>query len=385
MSKPRRILAMSSSMRYVREIRFDPMKLLMCCCWRAAQCWLRFSRTGAIVVGVCLGGESICSDGFAQETLEELLEVAGPHWEKQRKQNYEQLAIRIEEFEDHRSEASNQIRRTRDSRDYFAEGADKLIRRSRSTTLSQIEPDESPLDSETSTWNVVTAQNSHYGFRVQRPTAEEPWNIKQQVVWDVEPTWRWLMDPLPNGSPLDEILMRELSLDPRLGVGSSDNPLDLICGQIRKIAAEQHGIGEQHGGEIVQRVDANGKRVAAITFHFNRELNSARLPESEKDAVRYLTNIKIELLPDQDWQLLYYETRNDLLNDSEQTIRTYRWTTQVDYAPGDSKWLYQITDTEDATRGVIKTNRFIRLLTDDEKAELRPLCRLSGFGLPELD
>ncbi len=379
MSKPRRILAMSSSMHCVREIRFDPMKLLMCCCWRVAHRWLRFSRTGAIVVGVCLGGDSICSVGFAQETLEELLELAGPHWERQRKQNYEQLAIRIEEFKDHRSEASNQIRRTRESRDYFADGAAKLIRRSRSTTLSQIEPEESPLDSDTSTWNIVMAQNSHYGFRVQRPTAEEPWIIKQQVVWDDEPTWRWLMHPLPNGSPPDETLMRELSLDPRLGVGGSDSPVDLFCTMIRDV------VGEHHGGKVVHPVDADGKRIVAITYQYAAEVASGVLPESEKNAVVAKMYVEIQLLPDQGWQLLRYERRSDLVNDSEQTIRTYRWSTQFDYSPSDSKWSYQVTDTEDATRGVIKTNRFIRPLTDDEKAELRPLYRLSGFGLPEPD
>jgi hypothetical protein len=168
MSKPRRILAMSSSMRCVREIRFDPMNLLMRCCWRVVQCWLRFSRTGAIVVGVCLGGESICSVGFAQETLEELLEIAGPHWERQRRQNYEQLAIRVEQFKDHRSEALNQIRRTRESRDYFADGADKLIRRSGSSTVNSIEPDDWPMDSDATSWTNVTAQNAAYGFLVSR-------------------------------------------------------------------------------------------------------------------------------------------------------------------------------------------------------------------------
>ena len=53
------------------------------------------------------------------------------------------------------------------------------------------------------------------------------------------------------------------------------------------------------------------------------------------------------------------------------------------YGTDESKLTYQITDTEDAARGFIKKNRFVRQLSATEQTQLAALCQLSSFDLPE--
>ncbi len=308
----------------------------------------------------------------AQETLEELLAVASPQWEALRKQNYSQLAIRVEEFEEHRTFEQNEIRRTRQSCDYFAAGDNKVIRRSRSSSISELEPSEQPLDSETTSWSFVTAQNARYGFHIQRRTPEEPWQVKQQLPWTHPPAWLWLRDPLPNGAPVNETLMRGLSLDPRLGIGRSDTPLDSFCEQFSEL-----GIS----AEISQRLDKQNRKITRIQW--NWRMDKVVPAFAEKGAIESRQQAFIDLLPDQGWQLLKCDRICEFVDGNHQTLGTYRWTSEIDYGTDESKWTYQITDTEDAARGFIKKNRFVRPLSAAEQTQLAALCQLSSFDLPE--
>ena len=325
-----------------------------------------------IVTSMALAGDLSLDHSRAQSTVEEVLELAGPQWESQRKRHYNQTCIRIEQLEERQTPGAVGVRRTRQSRDFFSSGDAKMIRKVGLTPETTIDESAGSWDSDAILWSNVFAQNSKYGFKVEYNQTHQLWGIKQQTVWGTVPTWNWLVDPLPTVSPVDQALMRGLSLDPRLGVSSSDLPLELLFTQMSD---------QKLTGKVNSRVDSEGRRVVEVNWsNFVDELDLASAPQG---AIGYQMSIRVDLLPDQEWQLQYYEMRIDFIDNNQESIVVHRWTSEFDYSQLGLNGSYRITDIEDAGRGFIKTIRFIRRLRESEQSSLLKLCFMSGYQLPE--
>ncbi len=325
-----------------------------------------------VIVSMAWTGDLSLHHSRAQSTVEEVLEQAGPQWESQRKRHYNQTGIRIEQLEERQAPGAVGVRRTRQSRDFFSSGDAKMIRKVGLTPETTIDESAGSWDSDAILWSNVIAQNSKYGFKVEYNQTHQLWGIKQQTVWGTAPTWKWLVDPLPTVSPVDQALMRGLSLDPRLGVSSSDLPLELLFTQMSD---------QKLTGKVNSRVDSEGRRVVEVNWtNFVDELDPTSAPQG---AVGYQMSIRVDLLPDQEWQLQYYEMRIDFIDNNQQSIVVHRWTSEFDYSQLGLNGSYRITDIEDAGRGFIKTIRFIRRLRESEQSSLLKLCFMSGYQLPE--
>jgi hypothetical protein len=80
---------------------------------------------------------------------------------------------------------------------------------------------------------------------------------------------------------------------------------------------------------------------------------------------------------------LSYEMRFDFLEAKENVVVIRKWSTKIDYKPGSTLPPYRVTIEEDSGRGLFKTVRQVRSLTEPEKTSLKKLCYLSGYQLPE--
>jgi len=327
-------------------------------------------------LGTCCFLATLLSSSTAQDTTEELLEMATPQWLSAREKSYYQSGIRIEQVREDSGPKDAETNRTRQSRDVFASGDLKLIR------IIVLDP-EIPLEESEPTWDGdhvlmtrSTAQNAKYGFRVSQDgpanDSRDLWRITDQIVWPEKPKWRWLHDPLPAVAPVESTLMRGLALDPRLGVGNSDTPLETIFQRL-----SDRGVD----GNVTHRVGTDGRRVVQVNWI--NIVDEVTPTFAELGAVRTRISVRVDLLPDQAWQLLYYEMRAEYLDNHQQEVGAHTRTSEIDYAPQSSAGSYRVTDTEESERGSSKMVRFIRNLTEPEKTNLRTLCYMSGFQLPE--
>jgi len=312
----------------------------------------------------------------AQDTVEELLEMATPRWLSARESAYYELGIRVEELREHQEAGNSETKRFRNSRDLFASGDLKLI-----NTVS-LDP-ELPVDRSETTWDdehvfmrKSTAQNAKYGFVVERDLKKaehrDLWRMKDQVIWPKKPEWQWLETPLPTVAPIDSTLMRGLALDPRLGVLATTVPLEEILG----------GFIERGVVERISHRDGN-ELGRVVTVNWTNMQDNIDKSAAAQGAVEYRSTVQVELLPEQEWRLLSFEMRFDFLDANEKVVVVRKWSTKIDYKPGSTLPPYRVTVEEDTARGLFNTVRQFRSLTEAEKASLRKLCYLSGFQLPE--
>src|SRR5690606_11786308 len=103
---------------------------------------------------------------IAQNTVEELLELAKPQWEARRQQSYTQTGLRIEQLREHSSPSFPEVRQTRLSRDLFASGDLKLMRNVTLSTAIPLKETDQNWNNEIISLTTVTAQNAKYGFKV---------------------------------------------------------------------------------------------------------------------------------------------------------------------------------------------------------------------------
>ncbi len=312
----------------------------------------------------------------AQDTVEELLEMATPHWAAARESAYYELGIRVEELREHREAGTSETKRFRNSRDFFASGDLKLIKAVLLDPALPIDRSETTWDDEQVFMRKSTAQNAKYGFVVERDLEKaehrELWRVKDQVVWQKKPEWQWLQTPLPRVAPIDSTLMRGLALDPRLGVLNTTTPFEEIF----------DGFIERGVVERISHRDSN-ELGRVVTVSWTNVQDNVGESAAAQGAVTWRSTVQLEVLPEHEWRLLSYEMRFDFLDANEKIVVVRKWSTKIDYKPGSTLPPYRVTIEEDTDRGLFNTVRQFRSLTEPEKASLKKLCYLSGYQLPE--
>jgi hypothetical protein len=316
------------------------------------------------------------SFGDAQDTVDELLEMATPRWLSAREKGYNNSGIRMEQMREDRDAKTGVVKRSRQSRDLYSAGDVKLISvvvKNSDTPLDKSEPFEA---NDQVLSKRVTAQNAKYGFVVDQDhrIAERHglWQVKDQVVWQQEIEWMWLPNPLPSVAPIESTIMRGLALDPRLCVSNTYTPLETIFQQL------------QDQGEVKQitRRDS-GELGGIVVVNWTNEVDKIDPSFATQGAVKTRVTVQVELLPEHEWRLLFYKMRFEYLDVNEKSIGVHARSTKIDYSPGSTTEPYRITVSEDSTRGEFQTIREVRPLTQTEKDSLSELCYLSGFQIPE--
>lgn len=325
----------------------------------------------AICVVVC-----VPSATDAQDTVEELLEIATPRWAAARESTYYELGIRVEELREHQEVGTSETKRFRNSRDLFGSGDLKLINAVSLDTRVPVDESETTWDDEQVLMRKSTAQNAKYGFVVERDLKKtehrDLWRVKDQVVWQKKPEWQWLETPLPTVAPIDSTLMRGLALDPRLGVRDTTVPLEeILAGLIERGVLER--ISQRDSNELGR----------VVTVSWTNIQDNVGKSAAAQGAVTWRSTVQLELLPEHEWRLLSFDMRFDFLDADEKIVVVRKWSTKIDYQPGSTLPPYRVTVEEDTDRGLVKIVRQIRSLTETEKASLKELCYLSGYQLPE--